>query len=76
MIDVVKWRHQSCAGPRRESDPAQRTSWRRQCMSYVLKDERMRGQGMAGAKAQRQRAHGSEGSGKQLSLDRTASRKW
>lgn len=35
-------------------------------MSCVLEDERMSGQGMAGA--QRQRAHLSVGSGKQLSV--------
>lgn len=41
-------------------------------MSCVLKDERTSRQGTAGAKAQGQRAHMSEGSSKQLSLDGAA----
>lgn len=44
-------------------------------MSCVLEDETMSGQGMAGAKAQRQRAHMSVGSGKQLSVVGVASGK-
>lgn len=59
-----------------DSDPAQRTSWRRQYLNCVLKDERMSRQGTAGAKAQRHRAHMPVGNCKWLGIDRIQSGKW
>lgn len=52
-----------------DSDPTLKTSWRKQYINCVLKDKKMSGQGTAGAKPQKQRAHMPVGNCKWLSMD-------